>query len=115
VVRAWRKEPQVLEFKESPSPESLLETANHRRREPTMTTETVEAVYESGTFRLAASADMKLTDGQKVRLVVEAIEQPDEILALAARVYEGLTCDEIDSIEEHSRRRQNFFGERKSA
>ncbi len=80
-----------------------------------MTTEPVEAVYEHGSFRLVAPADLKLAEGQKVRLVVETIEKPDDILALAAQVYEGLTDDQIDSIEEHSRRRGDFFGARDTA
>jgi len=70
-----------------------------------MTTETVEAVYEKGGFRLVEPVDLKLAVGQKVRLVVEPIEKPEEILALAARVYEELTDEQIDSIEKHSRRR----------
>jgi predicted DNA-binding antitoxin AbrB/MazE fold protein len=77
-----------------------------------MTTETVEAVYEDGRFRLVAPIDLKLAEGQKVRLVVEPLEQTDDILRLATRVYEGLTDEEIDSIEEHTRRREDFFGER---
>jgi hypothetical protein len=39
-----------------------------------------------------------------VRLVVEPITDPDHLLALAAQVYEGLTADEIDAIEQHIRR-----------
>ncbi len=73
-----------------------------------MATETVEAVYEHGGFRLVAPFDLKLAEGQKVRLVVEPLEKPDEILALAARVYEDLTDEQIDSIAEHSRRRADF-------
>lgn len=80
-----------------------------------MTTETVEAVYEHGAFRLVAPVDLKLTEGQKVRLVVEPIEKPDDILSLAARVYDELTDEQIDSIEEHSRRRGDFFGEKAPA
>ncbi len=80
-----------------------------------MTTETVEAVYEHGGFRLVAPIDLKLAEGQKVRIVVETMEQPEDILDLAARVYDGLTDDEIDSIEEHVRRREDFFGERTSS
>ena len=49
-----------------------------------------------------------------MRLVVESIEKPDDILALAAQVYEGLSDDQIDSIEQHTRRREDFFGERTS-
>jgi len=80
-----------------------------------MKTEAVEAVYEQGGFRLVTPADVKLSEGQRVRLVVEPIEKPDEILLLAGRVYDGLTDDQIDSIERHTRRREDFFGERTPA
>ena len=80
-----------------------------------MATETIEAVYEHGGFRPITPVDINLLEGQKVRLVVERIEKPDDILALASRVYEGLSDDQIDSIEQHTRRREDFFGERTSA
>ena len=80
-----------------------------------MKTEAVEAIYERGGFRLVTPADLKLAEGQKVRLVVEPLDKPDEILSLAGRVYEGLTEDQIDSIEQHIRRRDEFFGERTPA
>jgi predicted DNA-binding antitoxin AbrB/MazE fold protein len=74
-----------------------------------MSAEIIEAIYEHGGFRLVTPADLKLMEGQKVRLVVEQIEKPDDILALATRVYEGLTGDQIDSIEQHIQRRDDFF------
>ena len=80
-----------------------------------MATETIEAVYERGSFRPIAPVDMNFAEGQKVRLVVEQIENPDDILALAAQMYDGLNDEQIDSIEQHLRRRENFFGERPSA
>jgi hypothetical protein len=46
---------------------------------------------------------------------VEPIERPDDILALATRIYEGLTDEQISAIEEHSKRRGDFFGEGTSA
>jgi len=77
-----------------------------------MATETIEAVYEHGNFRpIALPLDMSLAEGQKVRLVIEPIEKPDDLLALASQVYEGLSDDQIDSIEQHCRRRGNFFGD----
>ena len=79
-----------------------------------MATETIEAVYENGGFRPITPVDMNLAEGQKVRLVVEPVEKPDDILSLAAQVYEGLSGDQIDSIEQHSRRREDFFGEKTS-
>ncbi|MCX5646392.1 MAG: antitoxin family protein [Phycisphaerae bacterium] len=45
-----------------------------------MKTETIEAVYEHGSFRVIAPADLELAEGQKVRLVIEPIEKPDECL-----------------------------------
>jgi len=50
-----------------------------------------------------------------VRLVVEPIEKPDEILALAAQVYEDLSDEEIDFVEQPTRRREDFFGGRLSS
>ncbi len=79
-----------------------------------MATGTIEAVYEHGGFRPLTPVDINLAEGQKVRLVVEAIEKPDDILALAAQVYEDLSEGQIDSIEQHTRRREDFFGERTS-
>jgi predicted DNA-binding antitoxin AbrB/MazE fold protein len=83
-------------------------------RNDLMTTQTIEAVYEHGGFRPVVPVAMNLSEGQKVRLVVEQIENPDDILALAAQVYEGLSEELIDSIEEHTRRREDFFRERPS-
>jgi predicted DNA-binding antitoxin AbrB/MazE fold protein len=68
-------------------------------RRSTMATETIEAVYEHGGFRPITPVDIILAEGQKVRLMVEPIEKPDDILALAAQVYEDLSEDQIDSIE----------------
>jgi predicted DNA-binding antitoxin AbrB/MazE fold protein len=80
-----------------------------------MKTEALEAVYEHGGFRLVTPADLKLSEGQKVRLVVEPVENPEEMLSLASRVYEGLSDDQIDSIEQHARQGADFFGERTPA
>jgi predicted DNA-binding antitoxin AbrB/MazE fold protein len=80
-----------------------------------METETIEAVYEHGGFRPITPLDIDLVEGQKVRLVVESMVKPDDILALATQVYEGLSDDQIDSIEQHTRRREDFFGERAPA
>ena len=80
-----------------------------------MTTETIEAIYRHGSFRPIAPVGMNLAEGQKVRLVLESIEKPEDVLELAAQVYEGLSDEQIDAIEQHSRRRVNFFGERPQA
>ena len=70
-----------------------------------MKTEAIEAAYEHGGFRLVAPADLELAEGQKVRLVLQPIEEADDMLALATRVYEGLTDDQIASIGQYMARR----------
>jgi predicted DNA-binding antitoxin AbrB/MazE fold protein len=69
---------------------------------------TVEAVFQDGVFRPVRRPD--LPDGERVRLTVESVEKttPDDILSLAARVYEGLSPKDIDEIEEMARRRPFF-------
>ncbi|MFH0821283.1 MAG: hypothetical protein V2B18_00905 [Pseudomonadota bacterium] len=78
-----------------------------------MTTETVEAVCGHGTFRLVAPLNLRLAEAGEVSLIVEPIERPEEIPALAAGLYEGLTEDEIDSIEGVAPPRADFFGGRR--
>ncbi len=68
-------------------------------------TQSIEAVYEHGVFRPVSPMGAGLAEGQTVRLVVEVVGQPEAILALAADVYQGLTPDEIEAIEQHITRR----------
>ncbi|MFP4439683.1 MAG: antitoxin family protein [Chloroflexaceae bacterium] len=76
-----------------------------------MTSETVEAIFEHGTFRLVQPPTIPLRDGQRVRLVIKTEESPEVILALAADVYAGLSPAEIAEVEHITRRRQDFFGD----
>lgn len=77
-----------------------------------MATETIEAVFEHGAFRVLQPPKTPLRDGQRVRLVVETEESPDVILALAASVYEGLSPRDIAEVEEVALLRDGFFGDR---
>jgi predicted DNA-binding antitoxin AbrB/MazE fold protein len=76
-----------------------------------MTTETLDAIFEHGTFRLVRTPTIPLRDGQRVRLVVETEESPDVILALAASVYEGLSPHDITEVEQIALQRRDFFGD----
>lgn len=70
----------------------------------------IDAVYEKGAFRPLASDDLRLAEGQRVRLIVEAsIEDDEDVLSLAARVYEGLSDQEIDEIEKIALNRSPVF------
>jgi len=73
----------------------------------------IDAVYEKGAFRPLASEGLRLAEGQRVRLFVEAsIEEDGDILGLAAKVYEGLSDQEIDEIEKIALDRSHFFSDR---
>ncbi len=68
----------------------------------------VDAVYQDGVFRPVSSPE--LPDGERVRLTVErmAAAEPDDVLKLARRVYEGLSPQDIDEIEDIARHRPLF-------
>lgn len=76
-----------------------------------MTTETIDAIFEHGAFRLVRPPTIQLRDGQRVRLVVETEESPDAILSLAASVYAGLSPQDITEVEQIALQRRNFFGD----
>lgn len=71
----------------------------------------IEAIYEHGVFKPLQALDMP--DGQHVRLVVEPSETTtsEDMLLLAAQVYEGLSPEDVDAIEEIACTRRDFFGE----
>jgi predicted DNA-binding antitoxin AbrB/MazE fold protein len=72
-------------------------------------TQTVEAIYQNGSFRVIEPKDIPLHEGQNVRLTIEASGNGDDILALATDVYDGLSESEIDEIEEIALDRTDFF------
>lgn len=76
-----------------------------------MMTQTIEAIFEHGTFRLVRPLHLPLRDGQRVRLVVETEETPDAILDLAASVYDGLSPEDIDEVEQIALERHDFFSD----
>lgn len=67
-----------------------------------------EAVYETGIFRPVAPVAPSLAEGQHVRLVVET-NAPEDILRLAAMVYDGLSEEEVEDIEQIALDRSIFF------
>jgi predicted DNA-binding antitoxin AbrB/MazE fold protein len=73
-----------------------------------MSQELCEAVYENGVFRPLNPLSPSLIEGQRVRLSVETVS-PEQILELASKVYEGLSAEEIEEIEEIALDRSHFF------
>lgn len=75
--------------------------------------QTIEAVYEQGVFK--PLQPVELAEGQKVMLSVEPEKRrlaPDEMLALAHKVYEGLSEEDIAEIEAIALDRSNFLRKR---
>lgn len=76
--------------------------------------QTLEAVFENGKFRLLEKPAVPLRNGQHVRLTVEAEAAPDDVLALAGQVYVGLSDEEVDDVERIALDRRSFFGDREA-
>lgn len=74
--------------------------------------QTINAIYENGVFRPLKSPD--ISEGQQVRLIVETTSDPtpEELLELAAKVYQGLSAEQIDEIEQIALNRRDFFVEK---
>ncbi len=69
---------------------------------------TLDAVFENGVLRPVSRPH--LSEGERVRITIETVRhpKPDDILDLAAHVYEGLSPKDIDEIEEMARHRTLF-------
>ncbi|NJM73289.1 MAG: antitoxin family protein [Scytonema sp. RU_4_4] len=74
--------------------------------------QTLKAIYENGVFRPLEKPNLK--EGESVKITVESTTPftPQEMLKLAAEVYEGLLETDIDEIEEVALQRDNFFGDK---
>lgn len=73
---------------------------------------TVDAVFQDGVFKPERRPE--LSEGDRVRITVETVVHglPDDTLRLAASVYQGLSTQDIDDIEEMARHR-DWFGDRR--
>jgi predicted DNA-binding antitoxin AbrB/MazE fold protein len=74
-------------------------------------TQTLDAVFENGKFRLLEKPAVPLRDGQHVRLTVETEATPEDVLELAGQVYAGLSEEEVADVERISLDRRAFFGD----
>jgi len=72
---------------------------------------TVEAIFEDGVFKPVKPPE--LPEGQRVQITVESVPRPgpDDILLMAAEVYEGLSASDVEAIEEMAHRRAFFTRE----
>lgn len=77
-----------------------------------MIKQTFGAVFENGVSRPLAPLDVPISEGQQVRLVTEAPESPEEILELVMHIYDNLSEEQIEEIEQIILNRRDFFGDR---
>jgi predicted DNA-binding antitoxin AbrB/MazE fold protein len=70
-------------------------------------TQTLDAIYENGNFRPLKAP--QLTEGQLVQLTIQSPSTPDDILALAASVYQDLSPSDIQAIEHIALDRTTFM------
>ena len=71
----------------------------------------IDAVYEDGTFRPMQPDIIEISEGTHVRITVDDEKEP-ESLKLATCVYDGISEEDIDEIEQIALNRSNFFGTR---
>lgn len=71
----------------------------------------LKAVYENGIFRPLTPVSADIAEGQRVDLVVDKAEHgiENDILRLAANVYDGLSDKDIDDVERIALDRSRFF------
>ena len=71
----------------------------------------VDAIYRSGVFLPKDASALTLSEGQEVRLSVEpaALQSGPDLLTLCASVYEGLSDNEVDQVEQIATDRSQFF------
>ena len=73
--------------------------------------ETLEAIYENGVFKPLKAPG--ISEGQHVRLTVETASEttPEELLNLAAKVYQGLSDKKIHEIQANTLYHTLFFSQ----
>jgi predicted DNA-binding antitoxin AbrB/MazE fold protein len=74
-----------------------------------MIRQTIDAIFENGKFRPVSPSDILIPEGQHVRITVEAPEISEDILELATSVYDDLSDQQINEIEQIATNRRDFF------
>ncbi|MGI0016578.1 MAG: antitoxin AF2212-like protein [Nitrososphaera sp.] len=75
--------------------------------------QSIYAVYENGAFKPTHPDRVHIPEGRRVTLFIDDSASP-EPLRLAACVYEGLSAQEVNEIEQIALDRSRFF-ERQTA
>jgi predicted DNA-binding antitoxin AbrB/MazE fold protein len=76
-----------------------------------MESQSIDAVFENGTFRPVNPSCVLVREGEQVRLRIEQSSSRTSI-ELACAVYDGLSPAEVDEIERIAFDRSRFFDAR---
>jgi predicted DNA-binding antitoxin AbrB/MazE fold protein len=75
--------------------------------------QTLDAVFDNGSFRPLSNHSLPFSQGQRVKLIVETpSESQEDLIELATQVFEGLSNEEADEIEQIALDRSDFFPSR---
>ena len=78
-----------------------------------MITQTLDAVFQDGSFKPLDNGSLPFSEGQRVRLTVEVpSETEDNLVELAGQVYEDLSEEDIGEIERLALDGDNSFHDR---
>jgi predicted DNA-binding antitoxin AbrB/MazE fold protein len=74
----------------------------------------LNAIYEGGAFWPLSGQDIPVPEGELVKLTVESASSSStlNVLSLAAKVYEGLSAEDIADVERIALDRSNFYSSR---
>jgi predicted DNA-binding antitoxin AbrB/MazE fold protein len=79
-----------------------------------MREQTCDAIFKNGVFQPLDDVEIAITEGQRVKLIIEPLDSSEVILELASNVYKGLSEEQIDEIEHLILSRDSFFDGRPS-
>ena len=88
----------------------LEKMAGNIQKGKRMVQKTIEAIYSQGVLK--PLSPLSLTEGETVHLIITASEKIPHLLELALQVYEGLSQEERDAVEQVACDRRNFWGHR---
>lgn len=78
--------------------------------------QTLEAIFKDGSFKPVENGSLPFAEGQRVRLTVETPpRESEDLVKLAAHVFDGLAADEIDEVERIALDRSKFFPNRSTS
>jgi predicted DNA-binding antitoxin AbrB/MazE fold protein len=76
-------------------------------------TQTLDAVFEDGSFKPVDNGSLPFSEGQRVKLTVNVPSETEgNLVELAGQVYEGLSEKDINDVEGLALDRGNFFHNR---